>query len=245
MGSNSGKLARRLWAAGTIAGVTAALVLVVLVFKFGRYDPSPPSLERNPNPAIPGEILFIDGDGCIVRARASGESRSRVSCPGLDTWKVSWVDQDTIARVSADRPRPGEPTWTELDLATGEEHDTGIAAGNFEGKRGAESPQGERVVIEEDGDVILVSGVERTEIASFEVPRHGQPQLVTWSPDGAWMLLTYWAQRDERRELWILSKDGQTKGTLARMTSWAPLTASWWIDGAGYLPAVDGLPAGR
>lgn len=59
------------------------------------------------------------------------------------------------------------------------------------------------------------------------------------------MLLTYWAQRDERRELWILSKDGQTKGTLARMTSWAPLTASWWIDGAGYLPAVDGLPAGR
>ncbi len=244
MGPATSPLTRRLWAAGILAGVGAALVLVVLVLKFGRYDPSPPSLEKNPNPAIPGEIIFLDGDGCIVRAPASGESRSRVHCPGQGVYGLSWVDRDTIAFV--DTYKSGPPAWIEYDLATGEKRDTGITA-EFSGPvRGGESPQGEQVVIEEDGDVILVAGTERTKIAQFEVPRYNQPILVTWSPDGAWLLLGYWARRDETWELWILGKDGKTKGTLTRSgNAWGSSAASWWIDGFGYLPEVRGLPAGR
>lgn len=245
MGQAMSPLSRRLWAAGIVGGVCAIVVLAVLVLKYGRFDPSPPSLEKNPNPAIPGELLFVDEDGCVVRALASGESRSRVDCPGAGIWGVSWIDREKIAIGLASAADSGRPTWTEFDLATGSERDTGIIADYSWGTPRTESPQGEQVVIEEDGGVILVAGVVRTKIASFEVPRHRQPQLVTWSPDGEWMLLTYWVERDEARELWILSKDGRTKGTIARLDAFGPVGASWWIDGRGYLPAIGGLPAGR
>ena len=44
---------QRAYVAGILGGVAALLVLVVVVLQFGRYDPSPPSLQENPNPAIP------------------------------------------------------------------------------------------------------------------------------------------------------------------------------------------------
>lgn len=242
MGSTTSPLTKRLWAAGILAGVGAALVLVVLVLKFGRYEPSPPSLQKHPNPSIPGEILFLDSDGCIVRALASGESRSRLDCPGLGTYAVSWVDGDTIA-FSGMSSSSDRPTWHEYDLATGQSRDTGFPAEPMGPRESLESPRGERVTIENDGDVILVAGTTRTKIASFDVPEYHVPSLITWAPDGDWLLLGYWSSRDETHEFWILSRDGKTRGTLARSRGWGSSAASWWVDGHGYLPRVNGLPA--
>jgi hypothetical protein len=215
----------RLYTAAIFAGVAAVLVLAVVVFVAGRFDPSPPSLRDHPVAGIPGEILYVDGDGCIVRAQASGERRERVTCVGEALSLVSWVDADTIGYAVA---RPG-PSWIELDLATGEER-TSDAFARPE-PPGPVSPLGERIDIADDGSVYRLSGGERTKIFDFDGPKHQRPWLVTWSPDGEWVLLRY------KDELWIVSRDGTIQGTLATTRPW-PQEASWWIDGHGYRPAV-------
>jgi len=221
----------RLYVAAIFAGVAAVAVLVVVVFLAGRFDPPPPSLVDNPVPAIPGEILYVDDDGCIVRARASGERRERVKCVGDAVSTVSWVDADTIGYGVA---RPGQ-NWVELDLATGEERAVDASA-RFEPPNPV-SPQGERIDIDEDGLVYRLNGTERTKVFDFDGPEHQRPWLVTWSPDGQWVLLRY------RDELWIVSRDGSIKGTLASTRPW-PNEGSWWIDGHGYRPSVTIQPGG-
>ena len=215
----------RLYVAAIFAGVAAVAVLVVVVFIAGRFDPSPPSLADRPVPSIPGEILYVDDDGCIVRARASGERRVRVKCVGDAVNIVTWVDADTIGYGVA---RPGQ-AWVELDLATGEERTRDAFA--RPGPPDEASPQGERIDIGADGSVYRLTGAERTQIFDFDGPEHQRPWLVTWSPDGQWILLRY------KEELWIVSRDGSVKGTLARTRPW-PNEGSWWIDGHGYRPSV-------
>ncbi|MGD9889774.1 MAG: hypothetical protein AB7R89_14530 [Dehalococcoidia bacterium] len=222
----------RLAVAGVIAGVAAVLVLVVVVVIAGRFDPSPPSLQRHSVPAIPGEILYVDTDGCIVRARASGESRERVTCVTDEPAAVAWVDADTIGFLAG---RPGQ-TWTELDLKTGEERLTALYPQHQ--PPNAESVRGEGIDIDDDGSVYRVNGDERTRIFDFDGPEHRRPQFVTWSPDGDWILLRY------EEELWIVSRDGSIRGTLASTRPF-PYEGSWWIDGHGSLPRLDLQPSGR
>ena len=50
----------RLYVAAVIGGLLALAITIVLVFQFGRHDPSPPSLTDNPNAAIPGKILYVN-----------------------------------------------------------------------------------------------------------------------------------------------------------------------------------------
>ena len=231
----------RLYAAAILAGVAVMVALAVLLVIAGRFDPSPPSLRVNPRPEIPGEILYVNEEGCIIRARASGERRERVTCVGEGVGPVSWIDAATIGYATWS---PGAPMWTELDLRTGSETVKNLVA--RPSGPDVTSVRGERIDIDRDGDVHRVTGTERVKIFDFEGPEYRQPLLATWSPDGDWVLLHY------QGELWIVSRDGRVKGTLAQGRSY-PNGGSWWIDGYGYLPRIDpqpvsptpGLPPGR
>lgn len=220
----------RLTVAGIIAGVAAVLVLVVIVVIAGRFDPSPPSLQSRPVPAIPGDILYVDQDGCIIRARASGETRERVTCVTDGPNAISWVDGDTIGFASG---RFGQ-AWTELDLQTGDERTSGLSPQRQ--PPNVVSVRGEHIDIDGEGSVYRIDGGERTKLFDFDGPRSRRPQFVTWSPDGDWILLRY------EEELWIISRDGSIQGTLASTRPW-PNESSWWIDGHGYLPRIDLQPS--
>lgn len=240
----------RLYVAGVLGGLAVLAVVGVLIFQFGRHDPSPPSLIDNPNRAIPGELLFQDEDGCFTRAAASGAAREEeVYCaagPNFGGPGAVWVDANTIAFVSynvvASPDGKGQPTLVEVDLATGKSTDTGrnVLPG-LGGPFSATNVHGESVQSDQDGTVYLVKDGKRSEIASFDVPEYGGPQPLIWSPDGEWILLSYYPRRANGAELWLLSRDGQTAGTIASDVRFP--AASWRIDGVGITPELVDVPA--
>lgn len=235
----------RVYAVLVLGGVVTVALLVVLIFQFGRHDPSPPSLRSSPNPAIPGAIAYFDRDGCIIRADASGASRQEVYCePANEPGFVSWVDAHTIAFARFVSPAP---VWVLVDIETRRVTEPGAPASlykpSFPPGSGTPSPLGETFTVDQrDGTVFRIVNGVRTKIADFDVREYGGPNLVTVSPDGYWLLLQYYPPRnnDGRSELWIMSRDGSVQGTLAKDARGTP--ASWWIDGVGFLPAVEGLP---
>ena len=231
----------RLIVAGILLGLAAIVVVPVLVFQFGRSDPSPPALEDKPNVAIPGELLYFDEDGCVVRAKASGAGTMIATCDIASSPAsfVTWLDGHTIA-VAASFPGKveGQFAVTTYDLETGARGEatvTETGLGFPFGPVQQESVNGERVSISETGEVTLLAGSRKTEVAQFDVARYRGPHFLTWSPDGEWMALAYYD--DRAHQLWILSRDGQTSGTLAR--GLRQPVVSWYIEGAGAWPKVD------
>ena len=235
----------RLLVGGVLLGLAAIVVVPLLIFQFGRHDPSPPSLAKEPNPAIPGEILYIDEDGCVVRARASGEDTQVATCDLSTTPAgfVTWVSADTIAVGQGGFDKPGIPQVSfevrTLNLSTGQD---GIAKATVEGQFaqfgspiGQESVHGERVSVSENGEVTVLAGTTKTEIADFDVAEYRGPQFLTWSPDGEWMLLAY--HDNDSQEVWVLSRDGKTAGTIAR--GLRQPVVSWFIEGHGAAPKVE------
>lgn len=226
----------RLLAAAVILAVAALALLVVFVFAFGRHDPSPPSLEKHPNAGIPGELVFVDDDGCIVRAAASGLSREQVYClPDNVGGPIAWIDDHTVGIVIYDQRGA---VLHEVDLQTKVERDTGriVAPGKVPIDSGLVSVNGESVSVDKDGAVFVVKAGVRTKIADFDVSEYNGPQPVLWSPDGEWMVLQYYPRNSERGvEFWILSRDGRTAGTIA--TNARGQGVSWRIDGVGITPA--------
>lgn len=209
----------------------------VVVFQYGRHHPSPPSLEAEPNAAIPGRIAFVNDDRCVVVAEASGESREEVYCSDSIAW-VSWIDENTLAVASY---APGRENVTEIDLATGKTRETEQPR-RFKASS-PESVHAEVAGIEYPGKVSVSSEGRRRVIATFDVPENRSPDFVTWSPDGEWLLLQYTAPKASASELWIVSREGATKGTLAKdALGWGPQIVSWWIDGSGYLPELAEEP---
>jgi hypothetical protein len=232
---------QRLLVVAVLGGLAAVVALVVVVLEVGVHQPSPPSLAEHPNPAIPGQILFVDEDGCIIRVAAAGQPREQLHCPGQGVFAVTWVDEDTAAFM---RPQAGgPPSWVEIDLATRALTPARPASDPVRPPAGFVSPSGETVRIGERGEVWIDSDRGSEQIADFDVPRYRGPGLATWSPDGKWILLRYSPPRGFREELWIVSRDGKTRGTLARDVTPAASVASWWIDGFGYLPAEPSFPA--
>ena len=236
----------RLYAVLVIGAVVGVALLVVVIFQFGRHDPSPPSLRSSPNPSIPGAIVYFDRDGCIIRADASGAAHQEVYCQETHGPEfVSWVDANTVAFARFTSPTP---VWVLVDIQTRKATETGSIASQKDSFRfpgpNAVSPLGETVSVDQrDGKVFRIVDGVRIQIADFDVREYGGPNILTWSPDGQWILLQYYPPRnnDGRSELWILSRDGLVRGTLATDARGAP--ASWWIDGIGFLPAVEGLPS--
>ncbi len=245
-------MTQRAIVAAVLCGLVAIVAVPLVIFAYGRHDPSPPSLEDNPNPAIPGEVLFFDEDGCVVRARASGERTEIATCDVATNPAsfVAWIDGETIAVAQSWTAPAGE--WfdvTTVNLRTGEQGSVTLTvdpAGFPFGPSGQESVHGERVSVGEHGEITILRGTEKQEIHDFDVAEYRAPQFLTWSPDGEWMLLTYYDDGDQ--ELWVLSRDGKTGGTLAK--GLRQPVVSWYIEGVGvwpevtvgeeYLPALSG-----
>jgi hypothetical protein len=232
MGEGWGRGVRnRLYVGLVLAGLVAMALLVVLVLRLGQHDPSPPSLRDHPRTEIPGKIVYVAENGCIMTTAASGSSHEEVLCPADVSW-VTWVDTSTIAYLSF---YSGVPRWNVVDLATRRET-TGATADSskypFYPQSDPVSPRGERVSFDNEGSVYVSDG-QRAKVFAFDGPSGERPSFVTWSPDGEWILLQYY--REE--ELWIVRRDGSLAGTLAGD---ARGPASWWIDGVGFLPKVEG-----
>lgn len=212
--------------AAIFAAVAATAVLAALLLGPGRYDPSPPSLQGQPRAEIPGEVLYVDGDGCIVRAAASGATRTPVLCGGPYPSSVSWVNADTIGYANYGGPGIA---WTEIDLRTGRQTTSDRLP-----QRGPPDPvsvRGERAEVDDQGSVYVLAGGERRKVFNFDGSSRLRPSFLTWSPDGDWLLLQY------RDQLWIVRRDGSVAGTLAK-TGGNPYESSWRIEGAGFLPKL-------
>ncbi len=225
----------RLYVAAVIAGLALLVVAVIVVANYGRHDPSPPSLRDDPNPVIPGSIIYLNEEQCIIRAAASGAGSEEVYCLSRNDYpaEIYSVDDTTILFTRYDSRGP---VLFELNTETRTIRDLGVQPSTP--KPGAESglvaPSGEEVFSEYDGRIVLLKDGTRTTIAEFDTREYGGPSPVTWSPDGQWILLRYWARTHP--ELWIISRDGATRGTLTTDASGS--AASWYIDGVGTYPPI-------
>lgn len=241
----------RLYLAGVLGGIAALIVLGVVVFQFGRFDPSPPSLQDDPDDTIPGQVAYLNGDGCVMRVDASGRGHEQLYCLGTrygPAW-LTWLDGETIgvldASASMGKPMtsPAGPEYelARLDVRTKTLGPTGelYPAQVLSALGRPLSPTGESAETDEDGAVYVIKDGVRTKVADFDAPRYSGPQVIGWSPDGNWMLLTYYPRRGNgRNELWVVSKDGRTQGTLVTDATGGPSPA-WWIEGAGAWPALE------
>jgi len=221
---------KRLYVVAVLGGLALMAVLALAVFQFGLKNPSPPSMIENPNPDVKGKIVYINDDGCIVVAEASGASREELNCV-LEYNGVTWIDETHVAYA-----RFGTRTdWTLVDIETGEETAYECEECYPYWPPEPVSVNGERWIFVDDGDVWVEKDGERWQAFDYDGPESEWPQVVTWSPDGEWLLLRYW----RKEEVWIVARDGSFAGTLITdLGLRGDPTTSWWIDGYGYLPAL-------
>ncbi|MEP7216260.1 MAG: hypothetical protein ABI782_08405 [Anaerolineaceae bacterium] len=236
----------RLLVGGVFAGFAILALLAVLIFQFGRHDPSPPSLQDKPNPEIPGEVIYLESNSCITRIDASGANRREIVCTGRVDF-VARLDDRTI--VYGSYGPAGSPA-TQRDLVTGQEtvYPAGTTPekfpiGAFPGDQ--RSVLGEYITIDPDGSVFRSNTTEpgRTLIFDCDCAEYRAPQFYTWSPDGQWVMLVYMTNNSPGQELWILARDGSSAGTLATVGYNA--NASWFIEGKGILPKSTLTPVAR
>ncbi|WP_322819217.1 hypothetical protein [Tepidiforma sp.] len=225
----------RWFAAAVIAGVSAVIVAVVVLLRIGIENPSPPPLIATPNPAIPGEILYASSDNCLVLARASGESRRQISCLAsplrllaiIDTARVAYVDTSTYPE-----------TLVVIDAESGREVERrpfDPLANPFPDA----APDGTRLVSRSDRSYELlrdgqVVGNIRVDTDTWHL------RVAGWSPDSQWIAFTYFPPRTGKPELWIVSRDGTVRGTLAEQVSGSPI--AWSIAGVGSWPLLSPAP---
>jgi hypothetical protein len=98
----------RLYVAAVIAGLALLVVTVIVVANYGRHDPSPPSLRDDPNPVIPGSIIYLNEEQCIIRAAASGAGSEEVYCLSRNDYpaEIYSVDDTTILFTRYDSRGP-------------------------------------------------------------------------------------------------------------------------------------------
>lgn len=226
----------RLVVAAALSGIGVMVALALVVFQFGVRRPSPPLLAKDPNPAIPGAVLYRKDSACLVRAPASGDGPVRELClPIVDRYgPMAWWTENTV--VFADGP-----VLVAYDLETGES--VPPPAGSFPtdtmklGMDTATSPGGDVARVDVDGRLFVITGTRQTEIARFDTEGY-RVRVLLWSPDSQWILLLYQPPRGGyTAELWVVSRDGKTKGTLVQ-DAWPPGWASWRIEGVGVTPAL-------
>lgn len=229
---------QRLAVAGAISGLGVLVLVTLVIFQFGRHDPSPPSLADSPNPAIPGELLFLDEDECVIRMAASGATREQIYCgtpPGINgIAQVVWVDAKTIGFTAYTST---QQMLISVDIATkqvvGEKP---IAIGKDPFLTSLTAPDGTTASSGEGGVIALTKDGQRTE-AWDTGTEEWRVQPILWSPDSQWLVVFYSPPRGATGELWLMSRDGKTRGTLA--TDVMRQMASWRIDGVGITPAIQ------
>lgn len=224
----------RLVIAAALGGLAVLALVVIIVFQFGRHDPSPPSLEKHPNPAIPGEILYVGRQNCLVRAAASGAERREVCIPAMPYFEpFAWPEPEAIRVWSR-----GE--IVRVDLETGAVTGTGVSATQYRyPERPPVSVKGERAT-SEGGDLVIVTTAGREKVASFDIGSRWMEPIL-WSPDGNWIVIQWYPPRGDRSELWIVSRDGSVRGTIADDAS-SPWVA-WRIEGVGFTPSLEEITA--
>lgn len=225
----------RLYVASVIGGLALLVIMIVVVLNYGRHDPSPPSLRNHPNPAIPGKVIYVDEDQCIRRVPASGGDAEELYCLSRNEYvsRLFYIDDQTIGFAWSDSR--GEILY-EVNLTTRAVRDTGLSVSTWKASDvGLVSPSGEEVFSDDSGGVYLLKDGTRTIVAEFDVRDYGGPNPVTWSPDGQWILLRYWG-RSDTTELWIVSRDGAIRGTVA--SDAGGQAAAWYIEGAGSYPPL-------
>jgi hypothetical protein len=225
----------RVYVAIVFGGVAVIFVVVALILHAGLEDPSPPWLPDNPRVEIPGMIAYSDWDQCIRRVDASGAGKEQKFCPSFrgEIGQLAWVDANTMVYVTYG---PAVSTWSKLDWITMTATAVPGAAARIFEPQDPVSIRGERASIGRDGSVYRGNG-EMVRIYEFSADSNRPfPEILTWSPDGEWLLVRYPADS----ELWIIRRDGSVAGSFAEE---AAQTASWWIPGSGVAPKVD-LPAG-
>lgn len=229
---------QRAYVAAVLGGLALLVVVGVVVLQFGRHNPSPRRLEGNPNTTIPGELIWFNERGCIMRGAASGASRAEVYCSRQPQSVASLhrIDVRTAAFVEWAGPSPQLVT---VDLETREATFKPYAPEDgpkFIPRPSPLAPDGAGASVDESGRLVIVVDGVRTQIADFDVAKHGQPQVVTWSPDSQWLVLRYYSRRgDGDAEIWIISRDGRMQGTFAKRVRGAE-SVSWWIDGLAPTP---------
>ena len=227
----------RFWIAGIIAGLGLMAALAFVLLGPGRFDPSPPSLADNPDPAIPGQIAYLGWDNrCVRLVDASGANDRELSCPSGYYDFVAFLDARTVAVAGYKGER--NPAWIAIDIETAKQTELGThpAPEPFF----PDPTLGERVRVDDDGDVLAVEPDGSTRViyeASY--PEYYRPTPITLSPDGEWLLLQYSGPRANGIELWIVAMDGHMAGTVTDDATWGSIAASWWIDGFGAAPQID------
>ncbi len=237
----------RLYVAGVLGGIGLLAGTLVVVVAFGRHNPSPPSLKDNPRPEIAGEILYTDRQACFVIAQASGAGEERLGCTvahkpiGQQFW---WIDDETVEWSY--QSGPNEATIVEVDIRTGQQRETGKKTDPVpfgwqpfptrfgELQQCLEGPDGTLACIDNDGRLVMVENDVPTTVAEFDLPKYNRPNVKGWSPDSQWVVLEYHPQRSNGPELWIISRDGSVRGTLAADTMFTQI--AWRIDGVGTWP---------
>lgn len=231
---------QRAYVAGILGGLAALVVLAIVIVQFGRYDPTPPSLEKHPIAAIPGELVWWDKEGCIMLGAASGANRRELHCPPIDHYGAS-----NLQRVDANSVQyyeysgaPG-PQVVTVFLDSGQVTRTpssGISK-PLDGYNGV-APDGTSAFSRDDGSIwVTEAGQSQHQIADFDVAKYHAPRIASWSPDSQWMVLIYERPRDnyDQSEIWILSRDGKTSGSLTEHAR-GYNGVSWWIEGLGAWP---------
>ncbi len=226
---------QRLYVAGVVAGLAAVAALALLILRFGERGASPPSLQAHPNPEIPGRIAYVNPQHCIVLIDAAGTSREELYCIGGPPLVVSWLDGRTVVFGEGFGQ---DVSLTAVDVETRATRPAGVLDAEQPFRypyRLAESPEGDRAVVDSDGRVFVIRRGVRTEIADFDIGRSAWLDVASWSPDGEWLLL--WHSRPgSEHELWIVRRDGAFAGTLVDDASGG--VVSWWIDGKGAWPPL-------
>lgn len=227
----------RFYVVGVLGGVALLIVALVVAFSFGRHDASPPLLKDHAQPSIPGEILYLDEDSCFRRVTAATGQVTKLACiPREYGAGLYWLDEDTAELV---RYGSRGPELWDVDLKSGTLRDTGRTLANANLKPpasgGAYAPNGAYAFGDSKGGVSVLVDGRQTQIAKFDVGEYNGPQVLLWSPDSSWLLLQYYPRYSGASELWIISRDGQTRGTLARDAS---QLAAWRIEGEGAQPQL-------
>ena len=103
----------------------------------------------------------------------------------------------------------------------------------------------EFITVDPGGSVYRSNSTEpgRTRIFDCDCSNYRSPQFLTWSPDGQWVMVTYWKNDNAQQQLWIIARDGSFAGTLAAAGPNA--NASWFIEGKGVLPKSALTPVAR
>ncbi len=215
----------RLYVAAVAVAILALAAVLVAVVAIGIEDGSAfSSLSEEPNPAIPGEILYLNPSSCIISADASGASRDTVVCLGPEkgAGRVSWVSRDVIG---FEVYGPSAPSWSEYDVRTGKTTETARVPVFTTDLR---SSRGDRVQFGDDGTVLVRPAEGGEDVELLGAADGWRPvQFVTWSPDGDWLLFLV------GEEIVIVSRDGTFEASLGKSYT---ASASWWIEGVGYLP---------